>query len=289
MHDDLDLPAYLERIGYRGEVAPTLDALRRLHRLHPAAIAFENLDSLTGAPVRLDLPSLGAKLVARRRGGYCFEQNRLFQAVLERFGFRVTPLIARVRWQRPPELVAAQTHMLLRVELDGAAWNLDVGFGAVTQTAPLAATPGVAQRTPHGEYRLVEAPGADVFDLEFRAAKGWQPVYRFVARGVEQIDYEVANWYTSTHPDSKFVNDLIVSRVLPEGRAALLNDTLTLRDASGAATRHERLADAAAWAACLDQRFDLDLDGFDIEQLFARVQARSAALDALAQAQSQSR
>ncbi|WP_186215180.1 arylamine N-acetyltransferase, partial [Burkholderia gladioli] len=81
-------------------------------------------------------------------------------------------LIARVRWQRPPELVAAQTHMLLRVELDGATWNLDVGFGAVT--------PGVAQRTPHGEYRLVEAPGADAFDLEFRAAKGWQPVYRFV-------------------------------------------------------------------------------------------------------------
>ncbi|MEK6420321.1 MAG: arylamine N-acetyltransferase [Burkholderia gladioli] len=284
MYHDLDLPTYLERIGYRGRVEPTLDALRQLHLLHPRAIPFENLDPLIGLPVRLDMLSLASKMVTRRRGGYCFEQNRLFHAVLRQFGFRVTPLIARVRWQQCADVATPQTHKLLRVDLDGESWNVDVGFGGVTQTAPLAATPGIAQRTPHGEFRLVAAPVPGEFDLEFRTAKRWESVYRFGTRRVERVDIDVANWYTSTHPDSKFVNDLIVSRVLAEGRASLHNDVFTLRDARGEALS-ERLADSAAWAACLDDRFDIDLDGFDVEGLFARVQARSAALDALAQAQ----
>ncbi|WP_246794171.1 arylamine N-acetyltransferase family protein [Burkholderia perseverans] len=288
MYDDLDLPHYLERIGYRGTPEPTLDVLRQLHRLHPQAIAFENLDALTGSPVKLDLLSIAAKMVARRRGGYCFEHNRLFHAALAQIGFRVTPLLARVRWQQAPDAVTPQTHKLLCVEIDDEVWYVDVGFGTVTQTAPLAAAPGLAQHTPHGEYRIVAAPApaAGEFDLECRTAKGWQTVYRFGTKRAERVDYEVANWYTSTHPDSKFVNDLIVSRVLPDGRATLLNDELTLRDAHGVATLTERLADASAWAACLTERFDLDLEGFDIGGLFARVQARNAALDALAQAQS---
>ncbi|MGS1000688.1 arylamine N-acetyltransferase family protein [Burkholderia glumae] len=288
MYDDLDLPHYLERIGYRGKPEPTLEVLRQLHRLHPQAIAFENLDSLSGSPVKLDLLSITAKMVARRRGGYCFEHNRLFHAALTRIGFEVTPLLARVRWQQAPDAVTPQTHKLLCVEIGGESWYVDVGFGAVTQTAPLAATPGLAQATTHGEYRIVAAPApaAGEFDLECRTAKGWQAVYRFGTRRVERVDYDVANWYASTHPDLKFVNDLIVSRVLPDGRASLLNDALTLRDANGAATHHERFAGATAWAACLTERFGLELGGFDIGGLFARVQARSAALDALAQVQS---
>ncbi len=288
MVNDLNIAAYLQRIGYRGRLEPTLDMLRQLHLLHVQSIPFENLDPLTGAGVRLDMPALAAKLVASRRGGYCFEHNRVFEAALVQIGFRVTPLIARVRWQQPADAVTAQTHMLLRVDFDGEAWHADVGFGAITQTAPLAAVPGIVQHTPHGDYRLVAAPVPGEFDLEFRTARRWSVVYRFAARRAERIDYEVANWYTSAHPASKFVNDLIVSRVLPEGRVAMLNDALTLRDADGVAST-ERFGTARAWAACLDRRFGIDLSGFDAEGLFARVQARSAALDALANAQAQAR
>src|SRR5579863_4240379 len=93
----LDLEAYLERIGFQGAVAPTLEALEALHYAHATSIPFENLDIQLGRPIKIDLESIQAKLVRRGRGGYCFEQNTLFAAVLERFGFSVTALAARVR------------------------------------------------------------------------------------------------------------------------------------------------------------------------------------------------
>ncbi|MDR8729385.1 arylamine N-acetyltransferase family protein [Burkholderia pseudomultivorans] len=273
MTDSFDLSRYFARIGYDGPAEPTLDVLRRLHLLHPQAIPFENLNPLTGARVALDLPAVVDKLVARRRGGYCFELNKLFYAALTRIGFRVTPLIARVRWMRPPEVVTAQTHMLLRIDLDGAVWLADIGFGSATLTAPLRFAPGERQLTPHGAFRVVTAPVADEFDMQCEAPDGWLTTYRFSLKPAEWIDYEAANWFTSTYPESIFVNDLIACRVLPGSRAALFNTALTLRDASGAG-RTVTLDNAADWGACLRDTIGIDTAGFDLDALFAQVAAR---------------
>src|SRR5262245_43809073 len=94
---DLDLDAYLERIAYRGSRAATATTLADLHQANVAPMPFENLDILLGRAISLELEAVQAKLVAGRRGGYCFEHNTLFRAVLEALGFRVTPLSARVR------------------------------------------------------------------------------------------------------------------------------------------------------------------------------------------------
>src|SRR4051812_45556722 len=93
-----DLDAYLARLGVTGPLAPTPEALDRVHLAHASTIPFENLDLLLGRPIRIDVPSLQAKLVGDRRGGYCFEQNTLLAAALGAIGFRVTPLAARVRF-----------------------------------------------------------------------------------------------------------------------------------------------------------------------------------------------
>ncbi|KVE28438.1 N-hydroxyarylamine O-acetyltransferase [Burkholderia singularis] len=277
MRDTVDLSRYFTRIGYRGPAEPTLDVLRQLQLHHPLAIPFENLNPYAGLRVALDLDSVCGKLIERRRGGYCFEQNKLFHAVLTQLGFRVAPLIARVYWQRAPELPPPpRTHMLLRVELDGATWLADVGFGSVTLTAPLRVSLNQAQSTPHGQFRVTGAPAAGELDLECETPSGWKPLYRFALSPVEWIDYEVANWFTSTHPESFFTHDLVVCRVMPDSRANLFNDMLTLRGLRGDA-QTSRLPDFDAWSDCLRERFGLDLAGFDAPALYARAVARTDA------------
>jgi N-hydroxyarylamine O-acetyltransferase len=186
--------------------------------------------------VRLDLPSIEQKLVNDRRGGYCFEQNALFAAVLDALGFRVTPLAARVRWQVPEAVAMPLTHMVLRVDLDGAPWLADVGFGGLTPTAPLRLDVEEPQPTSHETFRLVRS--GDVHVLQAHVADAWSDVYRFTLQEQHPIDYEVANWFTSTHPASRFKQNLIVTRAGDDGqRISLTNRELVLRGRAGVEKR----------------------------------------------------
>jgi N-hydroxyarylamine O-acetyltransferase len=217
----IDVDAYFQRIGYTGGRAPTLDTLRAIHLRHAETIPFENLNPLLKWPVRLDLTSLEQKLVRDRRGGYCFEQNQLFRLVLEALGFRVAGLVARVLWYAP-DAVTARTHMVLRIEIGGEAFLADVGFGSQTLTGPIRLVPDVAQDTPHGSFRLRPTGGEFTMEAEIRGA--WKPLYRFDLSEQHPVDYEVANWYTSTCPTSHFLTGLIAARPAP-GKRFVLRDT----------------------------------------------------------------
>jgi N-hydroxyarylamine O-acetyltransferase len=273
MPNALHLDLYFSRIGYEGPRTATLAVLRELHRLHPRAIPFENLDPLAGRTVSLELPAIVSKLLEHRRGGYCFEQNKLFAHVLMQLGFHVTPLIARVLWGREADAVAARTHMLLRVDIDDTQWLGDIGFGSASLTAPLRLEAGMPQHTHLEVFRLVDASHG-ALDLEVQSGDGWAKVYRFDLQRAEWIDYEVANWYTSTWPQSHFVNSLIVCRVLPHGRLALLNDRLTERAADGKTVREEVIGSAAEFAVCLSERFGLPVGELDIPHLFERIREK---------------
>jgi N-hydroxyarylamine O-acetyltransferase len=270
MSDGIDLPAYFARIGYTGPAQPTLQVLRELNALHPRAIPFENLDPLRGERVLLDLGAIQDKLVTRRRGGYCFEQNSLFAAVLTELGFDVTPLLARVLWKRPDDAVTAKSHMLLCVALPEGSFIADVGFGGVTLTAPLRLEADVAQPTPFEPARLTRAAAHDAFDVEVQFGSAWQKAYRFDLRPTYRIDHEVANWYTCAHPDSHFVHELMVCRVLDDARATLFNDRLTLRWRDERDS-HRHLDSAAELAECLSGTFGIDIAGIDVDALFERV------------------
>ncbi|MGC2037880.1 arylamine N-acetyltransferase family protein [Paraburkholderia caledonica] len=275
MSHTLNLDNYFERIGYTGPRAPTLEVLKAIHRLHPRAIPFENLNPLTRRAVKLDLESVERKLVDDRRGGYCFEQNALLANVLIELGFQVTPLIGRVLWGREPDAVPPRTHMVLRIDLDNEAWIADVGFGSVTLTSPVRLTPGLAQRTDLGIFRLADA-SHDALYLEVQARdQTWSRVYRFDLHPVEWIDYETSNWYTSTSPEAIFANNLIVCRVLDDTRLALLNDQLNERAADGSIVREQRLASADELAACLHDRFGLKTTDIDLAEIFDRVRTRA--------------
>jgi N-hydroxyarylamine O-acetyltransferase len=221
----LDLDAYQARIGYSGARAPTPEVLAELHLAHATHIPFENLDIQLGRPIRLDLESLQAKLVRDGRGGYCFEQNTLFAAVLETLGFPVTRLAARVRLV--PGRIAPRSHMLLKVDVAGEAWLADVGFGGQGLLQPL---PLVANRLSNQHawsYRLVEEAG--LWILQTLYAGEWQDQYAFTLEPQYPVDFEVANHFTATHPSSPFVQTLTVQLPTPAARYILRNREFTVQ------------------------------------------------------------
>ena len=269
--DTLDLEAYAARIGFEGEIAPTLDVLERLVERHASAIAFENIDVLAGRVPALDTPSLEGKLVRRRRGGYCFEQNGFFLAVLRRAGFDAHALEARVRAGVAADAITARTHRAVRVRLGGIDWLADVGFGTLAPTAPLRLAERAVQRDPTTDYRLVDVEG-DVL-MQCRTHEGWSDCYRIARSEPQPIDFEMANWFVATHPKAFLRHNLLVARSQPKGRLTLFNDRLSLR--SGALVPEEQtLRTRAEFADALRDAFGLEVGAADLDAALTVVERR---------------
>jgi len=248
-----DLDAYLDRLG-RPVIGPANAAtLAALHTAHVASIPFENLDVLWKRPIALDASALQAKLVRAGRGGYCFEQNRLFALALEALGFDVVPLAARVRYRTTRLL--PRTHQLLLVTIAGDRYAADVGFGGHTllEPIPLAANEPVTQHAWH--YRL--AREHDTYVLQLDNGDGYLDLYAFTLEPAADADLEMANWYVSTHPDSRFVTTFTVQRATPSARHVLQNLDYTV-DRGDGDVRTTRLA-AEALPGLLRDTFGLRL------------------------------
>lgn len=227
------LDEYFTRIGYSGPVRPSLDVLNRIVALHTQVIPFENLDVLLGRPIDLGADGLARKLVQGGRGGYCFEQNGLLLDVLGAMGYVVCPLSARVRYQRARDVTPSRTHMFLRVDLEREAWIVDVGFGGFSLACAIRLWTTEEQATPHEPRRIVREH--DRYYHQVRLADTWHDVTEFTLEEMPLVDRELANWYTSTHPQSPFRLRLVAARALPDGqRVTLLNRELTRRRKDGA-------------------------------------------------------
>jgi len=246
-----DWNAYAARIEYGGEPTLTLATLRELHLAHATHIPFENLDILLGKPIQLDLESLTAKLIHAGRGGYCFEQNTLFAAALETLGFRVTRLAARVRMGSSE--VRPRSHMLLAVDVEDEKWLADVGFGGDGLLLPVALKPGEVEWHFAWQYRVIIDGG--LYVLQSLRPEGWLDLYGFTLEEQHAADYEVSNHFTSTHPQSPFVNKLVAQRPGKEVRLTLVNRTLTEQRPEGLS--ETTLADDDAILETLAERFAL--------------------------------
>jgi N-hydroxyarylamine O-acetyltransferase len=263
----LDLDRYLARIGYQGPVAPSAAALFAVHRAHVAAIAFENIDVALGRAVPLDLPALQRKLVDEGRGGYCFEQNLLFAAVLERFGFRVERHLARVR--RGRTALRYRAHAFLRVTGDEGVWLADAGFGDEGLLVPIAFKPGAVSQTGGRSWRLTADEDRDQWVLQALHPEGWFDLYGFRLERHHLPDFEVSNHFTATHPRSTFVGRLIVMHSRPYARRTLVDREFVLVHADGAEERTE--LDDAGLLRVLDTEFGLRLAPRDAELLLAHL------------------
>lgn len=256
----MDLQPYLNRIHYDGPLAPTIDVLRNIQLAHACAIPFENLDVLLGRGISIDDDAIEQKLVHDHRGGYCFEQNSLFMRALTEIGFTVAPLSARVRVKIPRDVITPRTHLFLRVEIDGTFWLADVGVGGLSPTGPFRLDLlDVEQTTPHESRRVVSVPRSPspLYFHQAKLADQWVDVHEFTLEEMPLIDREVGNCWTSSHPKSKFRQNLMVGLACRDrSRLSILNSEFTHRRGSEilqqfSITGPEQLLDL------LEQRFGL--------------------------------
>lgn len=255
MPDSLDLASYFQRINYDGPAAPNLAALHALVRHHMAHIPFEAIDVLLDRGIRLESEQLQEKLIHRRRGGYCFEHTGLFRLVLEQLGFSVRQHLARVWLNRDPETDPAgpATHTSLSVQIEGKTWLVDVGFGSFMPTEPIPWDTNTPFETKWGTYDLVESQNGLLLRSLYQ--QQWQPLYEILDLNWQPIDYQVANHYVSTHPNSHFRQDLNVALTTATERRTLAGNLFRRRYPDGRVV--EQRLDAQELKETLEEEFGL--------------------------------
>ncbi|HYI13783.1 MAG TPA: arylamine N-acetyltransferase [Thermomicrobiales bacterium] len=252
----VNIDAYLSRIGYTGSTTPTLDTLRELHRAHLLAVPFENLDIHLGRDIVLDESRLVEKIVGERRGGFCYELNGAFAALLRALGFRVSLLSAGVT--TPDGMIGPDfDHMLLLVDLD-EPWLADVGFGDCF-VEPIR----LADEVQHDRGRSFQVLDNDEERILQRRddAGEWSAQYRFHLTPHTLIDFAGMCQYHQSSPDSHFTRNRVCSRLTPTGRISLTNNRLIVTEDG---QRHETVvANDAAFANALRRNFGIDLPPTD--------------------------
>jgi len=251
----VDIPAYLERIAYSGSTEPTAATLRVLHRSHLFAVPFENLDIALGRTIVLDEARILDKVVGQQRGGFCYELNCAFAALLRALGFQTTLLsarAARANGGEGPEF----DHLALRVDLE-QPWLADAGFGE-SFLEPLALEPDIEQSDPTGTFRL--SGSADRFEVEKAGSEGmWKPQYSFSLRPRRLEDFSGMCHYHQTSPQSHFTQNRVCSRATPDGRITLSGMKLIT---TWNGQREERvLMSEDEWVSVLKEHFGMELQG----------------------------
>lgn len=225
----MDVPSYLARISYSGPTAPTSETLRRLHYAHMLTVPFENLDIPLGRKVVVDEDANVRKVVELRRGGFCYELNGAFAALLRAVGFRVTLLSARVARESGDEGPEFD-HLALLVDLEDP-WLADVGFGELFLQA-IRMEVGTEQMDPAGKFRLLQS--GERFQLEKTEPDGhWKRQYSFDRQRRSLQDFAARCHYHQTSPESSFTQSRVCTRATPDGR-------ITLSELKLIITRHGR-------------------------------------------------
>ncbi len=264
----MNLEAYLDRIDYHGSLEPTLATLTALHRAHLLTIPYENLDIHLGGTLSVEVDKTFAKIVTRRRGGWCYEMNGLFGWALRELGFDVTLLSSDVR----SEFVgdgSSGDHLVLLVRLDGQPYLVDVGFGnGILEPIPLevgAYTQGFLT------YHLLNEGER----WHFKNHQYGGPGFTFMLQAHVMSDFSKRCHELQTQPESGFVQNTVCLHFTPQGYVALRGAVLTTVTAQGVS---EQIVDnSATYEQVLNNHFDLHFSPEQIATLWEKVWARHQA------------
>ena len=253
----MKIEAYLERINYHGSLSPTARTLRELQVAHLLAVPFENLSIHAGEPVVLEDNALFAKIVERRRGGFCYEANGLFAALLRALGFNVSMLSAEVA-RATGGFGPAFDHMALMVDLE-KRWLVDVGFGD-SFLEPLLLDERSVQVQGDGRAFRIDADGPFLVLMQRDGAGDWEPEYRFTLTPHEFIDYAGMCRFHQTSPQSHFTRGRICSRATADGRITL-SEMRFIRTSVKEGRQESTLTSEQEYAAVLREHFGIVMEG----------------------------
>ncbi len=247
----MNVCAYLDRIAYRGPLTPNAETLRDLQRAHMLTVPFENLDIHIRREIVCNEEHFIRKIVSEHRGGFCYELNGAFAALLRALGFQVTLLSARVPCSDGsdgPEF----DHLALRVDLE-EPWLADVGFGD-SFLEPLRLQPGLEQPQGQRVYRIVSAK--HLLRCEVKDGSAWKLEYLFALQPRQLSEFAGMCHYHQTSPESPFTRKRVCSRATPEGRITLSNGNL-IETRNG--VRQERILSDEEWTTSLRDMFGVIL------------------------------
>jgi N-hydroxyarylamine O-acetyltransferase len=264
MLTDHQAARYLERIGYRGDTASTRATLDALHHAHLMQVPFENFDVTLGTPIVLSLDAFYDKIVERKRGGFCYELNSLFGALLQTLGFK-------------PDLLAAGVfkgdifgdpldHLLLGVHLNGDTLIADVGFGDCFRN-PLALDGGTSRQLDI--VYSIEAAGGNHILYARKPGEEQKSQYRFSTTPHALADFTERCNYQQTSPNSHFTQRAACTAATETGRITLSNGRYIVTT-DGSRSEWE-IADEAEYRAILQHDFGIALgEHADISRLLPR-------------------
>lgn len=222
----LDLHAYVRRIGYEGPLDGSADALAGLQERHLHSVPYENLDILKGIPLSLEIEELYDKIVVRRRGGFCFELNRLFGWLLRELGYPVTDLMARF-WRDEPNPPPKRRHHVLQVQAEGELYLCDVGVGGIVPRRPVKMVEGLEHVQGEERYRLERDPDFGWMLREWKRGS-WEKLYSFTEEPQFPKDFIMPTFWCENAPESIFRIGAMVAMRTKEGRNTVSGEQFRL-------------------------------------------------------------
>ena len=217
-----------ERIGltYSSGTRPTAELLLKIQPALAMTVPYENLDILHRVPLSLDYGDLYDKIVARHRGGYCFEINGFYGELLRSLGYGVTEYMAR--YLRGEHEIPMRRHrVILAEDCEGGRWICDAGIGQSAFREPLEFREG-AESKQYGEvYRVTKEPffGWVISDLYHGE---WRKFYSFTEEEQLNIDYVMPSFWCEHAPESPFRDAPMLSVKTPEGRVTVDGDVFRI-------------------------------------------------------------
>ncbi len=246
------LADYLKRIKLADTPPePTLKFIAKMMQQHLFNIPFENLDVQAGKIVSLVPEEIVDKIVYQNRGGYCYEVNGLLAMALQKLGISCyfTAAHSMTYGVRRP-----RTHLVIIAKIEGNTYLLDTGFGSHGIRLPMNLSQTNQEIVQDGQTYKLEKKGSD-FNLYALVRETWLPQYSFKKQAYEYIEFSLANYFNSTHPDSIFVKAPLVILFNPKGKKVL----------SGNVIKHyvngemsEKTFDSTEYATILKKEFGLE-------------------------------